>query len=518
MVTQTYDVHELLIQVPNFENAPSLMLANNPPAVKPAKGSSEARLKELHRERARHVTDLNSFQANLNSIEKDVKAGIDPPAFDQVVSLDPQVQERQIEKEKLVNELEMLQTRLGENHPIVKKVQQEVEDCTKKLKAEEVLARTKTPSLVLNSYRQNIAGTRENINLIDAEIEKITQEMGREQQRNSKNKNLPTAGLLTPAPPSDIDQTVQEPSSIKTGPNGETSIHTSPRKNASASEIDGFIAILKSTVDPKSWQTGATIRQLAGQLFILQTPANHEAIHRLLNTLHEDRKMQIVVESRLVQLKDPPAASSIPGSLRAKLDAYSQGEQLANGILLEKAEIDELLSFPVITTSAETAPRLTLFTGQRAYIAKVRQRSYIADYTVVYAKDGGPLFNPRIETVSSGFLVDVQAAASIDRKSISLSIRDQFSTLESLIDKPFDGGPKDQKLSIQQPILSLSQVLVNTNIGDGRTMLFRFEDSSRSDFPGATTKPVATTRPSGRQYLLVKASIVRQQGPATQGE
>ena len=271
-------------------------------------------------------------------------------------------------------------------------------------------------------------------------------------------------------------------------------------------------------VDPKSWQTGATIRQLAGQLFILQTPANHEAIHRLLNTLHEDRKMQIVVESRLVQLKDPPAASSIPGSLRAKLDAYSQGEQLANGILLEKAEIDELLSFPVITTSAETAPRLTLFTGQRAYIAKVRQRSYIADYTVVYAKDGGPLFNPRIETVSSGFLVDVQAAASIDRKSISLSIRDQFSTLESLIDKPFDGGPKDQKLSIQQPILSLSQVLVNTNIGDGRTMLFRFEDSSRSDFPGATTKPAVTTRPSGRQYLLVKASIVRQQTPATQGE
>ena len=148
----------------------------------------------------------------------------------------------------------------------------------------------------------------------------------------------------------------------------------------------------------------------------------------------------------------------------------------------------------------------------------MRQRSCIAGYTVVYAKDGGPLFNPRIETVSSGFIVDVQAAASADRKSVTLSIRDQFSALEGLIDKPFDGGPKDQKLVIQQPILSLSQVLVNTNIGDGRTMLFQFADGSRPDFPGATTKPVATTRPSDRQYLLVKASIVRQQGAGTQGE
>ena len=161
---------------------------------------------------------------------------------------------------------------------------------------------------------------------------------------------------------------------------------------------------------------------------------------------------------------------------------------------------------------------MTTFNGQRAYVVVAQQRSYIADYTVVYSKDGNPLFNPRVETVSAGSVLDIQAAASVDRKSISLTIREQFSTLEGLIDKPFDGGPKDQKLSIQQPILSLSQVLVNTNIGDGRTMLFRFEDSSRSDFPGATTKPVATTRPSGRQYLLVKASIVRQQGPATQGE
>ena len=205
---------------------------------------------------------------------------------------------------------------------------------------------------------------------------------------------------------------------------------------------------------------------------------------------------------------------------RDKFESSDQPEKLHTGVLLDDVEVDKLLraSQRSINIRLTTTPRVTLFNGQRAYVLEVTQRSYIADYTIVKAKGGSPLFNPRVETVSAGSVLDIQAAASINRKSISLTIREQFSTLEGLIDKPFDGGPKDQKLSIQQPILSLSQVLVNTNIGDGRTMLFRFEDSSRSDFPGATTKPVATTRPSGRQYLLVKASIVRQQGPATQGE
>ena len=206
--------------------------------------------------------------------------------------------------------------------------------------------------------------------------------------------------------------------------------------------------------------------------------------------------------------------------LRDKFESSDQPENLHPGALLDNVEVDKLLraSQRNINTRLTTAPRVTLFNGQRAYVLEVTQRSYIADYTVVYSKDGNPLFNPRVETVSAGSVLDIQAAASIDRKSISLSIRDQFSTLEGLIDKPFVGGPKDQKLSIQQPILSLSQVLVNTDIGDGRTMLFRFEDGSRSDFPGATTKPAVTTQPSGRQYLLVKASIVRQQTPARQGE
>ena len=518
MVTQTYDVHELLIQVPNFENAPSLTLANNPPNVKPVNGSSEARLEKLHREKASIVIDLRAARYSLQKIEDDLKAGINPPVTEGQIEGVPQVYNRNQQFEELNHELKTLRARLSENHPSIKKVQEELESSAQQLKVEKDQARSKLQVLLLDMYRQNVTGMQVNLTSMDVLIEKTAQELAREQQRNSKNKNLPTTGLSNPAPASDIDQTGQEPSSIKTGPNGETSVRTSPRKNASASEIDGLISILKATVDPKSWETGATIRQLAGQLIILQTPANHKAIERLVNTLREDRKTQISIETRLVQLND--SESGIQSNLRDKIESSDQADKLHTGVLLDDVEVNKLLR--ALQGSAKlslvTAPRVTTFNGQRAYVLVVQQRSYIADYTVVYSKDGNPLFNPRVETVSAGSVLDIQAAASVDRKSISLSIRDQFSTLEGVIDKPFDGGPKDQNLTIQQPILSLSQVLVNTNIGDGRTMLFRLEDSSRSDFPGATTKPVATTRPSGRQYLLVKASIVRQQGPATQGE
>ena len=339
---------------------------------------------------------------------------------------------------------------------------------------------------------------------------------------NAPSLSLPAeqkkSALFRTAPPEEVDRSGQEVSPIVNGPNGEQSVHNAPRKNATTVEIDGFISILKATVDPKSWETGATIRLLAGQLIILQTPANHEAIQRLVNTLREDRKTQISIETRLVQFND--AEPGIQKNLRDKFESSDQPEKLHTGVLLDDVEVNKLLraSQGSAKLSLVTAPRVTTFNGQRTYVLVVHQRSYIADYTVVYSKNGNPLFNPRVETVSAGSGLDIQAAASIDRKSISLSIRAQFSTLEGLIDKPFDGGPKDQKLVIQQPILSLSQVLVNTNIGDGRTMLFRFEDGSQPDFPGATTKPVSTTRPSGRQYLLVKASIVRQQAPATQAE
>ena len=182
---------------------------------------------------------------------------------------------------------------------------------------------------------------RTNLTTLDVLIEKTAQELAREQQRNSKNKNLPTTGLSNPAAASDIDQTGQEPSSIKTGPNEETSVRTSPRKNASASEIDGFVAILKATVDPKSWESGATIRLLAGQLIILQTPANHEAIQRLVNTLREDRKTQISIETRLVQLND--SESGIQSNLRDKIESSDQADKLHTGVLLDNVEVNKLL-------------------------------------------------------------------------------------------------------------------------------------------------------------------------------
>ena len=90
-------------------------------------------------------------------------------------------------------------------------------------------------------------------------------------------------------------------------------------------------------------------------------------------------------------------------------------------------------------TTLVTAPRLTLFNGQRAYVLVSRQTAYVSDLQPVVAQQA-VAFNPTIGLVQSGVLLDVQATVSSDRKYVTLTLRPQLATLLDLLPFTFQSA------------------------------------------------------------------------------
>jgi type II secretory pathway component GspD/PulD (secretin) len=63
-------------------------------------------------------------------------------------------------------------------------------------------------------------------------------------------------------------------------------------------------------------------------------------------------------------------------------------------------------------------PSITCFNGQRAHTAFINQYAYIADYDIV-----NYTFDPKIEVLSYGNILDVRPVVSSDRKYITMEIR-----------------------------------------------------------------------------------------------
>ena len=134
-------------------------------------------------------------------------------------------------------------------------------------------------------------------------------------------------------------------------------------------------------------------------------------------------------------------------------------------------------------TTLVTAPRLTLFNGQRAYVLVSRQTAYVSDLQAVVAQ-GAVAFNPTIGLVQSGVLLDVQATVSSDRKYVTLTLRPQLATLLDLLPFTFQRCSDHQRRrrgqtsrrnnligTIHQPILQITEVNTTVSVPDGGTLL-----------------------------------------------
>src|SRR5205814_7662592 len=110
--------------------------------------------------------------------------------------------------------------------------------------------------------------------------------------------------------------------------------------------------------------------------------------------------------------------TGLPGSIRnvnnGTVTQELNGLGLASlglaGTYLDNFTVSFLMRATLASQSSTlvTAPRLTLFNGQRAFVLVSRQTAYVSDLEPVVAQNA-VAFNPTIGLAQSGVLLDVQA-------------------------------------------------------------------------------------------------------------
>ena len=110
------------------------------------------------------------------------------------------------------------------------------------------------------------------------------------------------------------------------------------------------------------------------------------------------------------------------------------------------------------------APRLTMYNNQRAYILAARQQAYIADYDI-----SGGVFDPVIQTILEGIVLDVKPTVSHDRRYITLELRPGTAQRLDLSRTETIGGIVS--LPIQLPKIELRSVRCTVTLPDGGTLL-----------------------------------------------
>lgn len=312
--------------------------------------------------------------------------------------------------------------------------------------------------------------------------------------------------------------------------------------------VDQIIQLIQDTIASDSWKDNGgavgSLRELQGQLIVTQTPENQRQLVRLLEQLRETRAIQVTIEARFLSVQrnfledigvdidfaftnvddrlfdSTPTAenpngsgqqgvvrfdqnsslftrprfldTNLPGNLSLQIDDPANAvalPSLVTGItFLDDFQVRALIRATQVTQSSSlvTAPRVTLFNGQRAYVLISTQRAYVSDLTPIVGT-GAVGFDPDTEFVNTGAVLDVQATVSSDRKYVTLTLRPQVATLLNLrnfqVAQATAGGgtgdPNDPDNPnsgiatgfIQQPEIQITEVRTTVSVPDGGTLL-----------------------------------------------
>jgi len=282
------------------------------------------------------------------------------------------------------------------------------------------------------------------------------------------------------------------------------------------------------------------ISEIGGQLVITQTSENHESIVELIGKLREARALEVSIEARFITVSSgflnrvgidldfyfnlgskwaPPSILTTPpvngSATRNMMGAIQNGQGTGTdaalpaftnqigaggtgiGSLLGGADAvpafslggqfldDVQVSFLLEATQAHdstrmlTAPRITLFNGQRAYISLSTEETYVSG-TESQVGDNSQAQDVETDTVTSGTVLDVEATVSADRRYVTMTIRPQVSEsdLTNQINinpdatEVIPGGPLvEQPIFITLPVITTRDLQTTVSVPDGGTLL-----------------------------------------------
>jgi general secretion pathway protein D len=250
---------------------------------------------------------------------------------------------------------------------------------------------------------------------------------------------------------------------------------------------------------------------------------------RLLSKLRETRAIQVNVEARFLTVQrnfledigvdfdfifnfdDPPGPGETgfgPIAVNQNSANFTGGAGLLTGVpgnlveganppalqtqftaFLDNFRASVLLRATQLRSDVQslTAPNLTLFNGQRAFVQVTTDNFYVANLTPVVAA-GAIGFQPTVGIAPTGVVLNVHATVSADRRYVTLTVQPQLFRLNGLSVFPISsvvtpgagggvgggGGDDDQLLvegAIQLPEIEVTQIATTVSVPDGGTLL-----------------------------------------------
>ena len=229
---------------------------------------------------------------------------------------------------------------------------------------------------------------------------------------------------------------------------------------------------VRTHVTPGTWRTDDLINLADDtRLLIVTSEAKHRLVQDFFDQLRAANKVQVIVEARFVSVGRDAG--------RELLDALDRLSNPADGGephgFLDDGQVTAFLRAVQASRDVEivTAPRVTLFNGQRAYVLVENQQSYVSDVDVTRAADGSVRYVPKIDVVKPGVLLDVRATASADRRDVRLFLHPRLTQLRGMRTARVGVGPDGKPLDVQTPETWTAEVRKTVTIPAGKTLVMR---------------------------------------------
>jgi general secretion pathway protein D len=198
-----------------------------------------------------------------------------------------------------------------------------------------------------------------------------------------------------------------------------------------------------------------------------------------------------------------------------------------SGVFLDDIQVGFLLRAIQADVRSHTlfAPRITLFNGQRSYIAVTTAETYIADAEPIVS-DAAVGWDPDIRAIPVGATLDVKATVSADRRYVQLDLRPQVADLQEFRQVTISAVAPLAPLAtttIDLPIVAVQDLKTTASVPDGGTLLLggskrMVETRVETGVPVLSKIPIlrrlfesrASVRHSENLLVLIKPKIIIQ--------
>lgn len=267
------------------------------------------------------------------------------------------------------------------------------------------------------------------------------------------------------------------------------------KQQPNADMLQAITAWLQSVA--RSGEPAIAVQDVGDKFTIRATSDQHDRLARQIEFLRDRMHTQVTVETRFIYL-GAKGEASLPATAAEKIEQVRVPGQSSAGALIDDATATAIIDAGKNDPEAGTmtAPRITLFNGQRAYVLVATQRSFTTGYK--QKVDGTAEFEPIIEPVQTGLLLDVRCRADASRKNIAVNFKPEQTRLLDVREEPFKDAAADANLRVQVPTIEKRTLDAMVSMPNGTTMLF-------------CVAPASTTPAnSPRVYVLMRATVVER--------